>query len=491
MGTGAASSAYPAAGKAPFVDTFASFHELSAVACALQEQMCGLLTGSPDSNRPRYAHTLPAMLSLYFGSLDSVPTTLCAHTERANVSIMIDCAKLQAPPPMRLIDRIRQQQQQQRVALPCLAGADSASPEERLHRSAAPALASGSETGSDADSGVADSAQYSKVPEDSREDQQDEKSVAPQEAEAAEHRYSSERQLQQQPSGHSDLSSHQQADTFSRDNLQMACGPQQDGMRGQARDTEQPQGSLLHQQANAEITQLASDQPRPMHDQGRHPQGQHLLPMLLPSLDSTQQLAADNAASVSSSGAQQPLSSVSAGPTAVAGMESQSDLGLDRLSDLSQRQQAVVLHMPHQPEPAAAPAVAEHLAFMPAAAPAVAQQQAAEPAAAPHMPAVVRHDDEPMAFEELVGLRGPIKLLFENAGTVIFSSALFMAAVLWVPFTCGRVTIRAIVRMQAAYKLTVLPAAAMQLLLKNYQVCMERCGPVGLQVCLQTVLGVM
>ncbi|KAL0020826.1 hypothetical protein WJX79_004115 [Trebouxia sp. C0005] len=204
----------------------------------------------------------------------------------------------QAPPPMRLIDRIRQQQQQQRVALPCLAGADSASPEERLHRSAAPALASGSETGSDADSGVADSAQYSKVPEDSREDQQDEKSVAPQEAEAAEHRYSSERQLQQQPSGHSDLSSHQQADTFSRDNLQMACGPQQDGMRGQARDTEQPQGSLLHQQANAEITQLASDQPRPMHDQGRHPQGQHLLPMLLPSLDSTQQLAADNAASL-------------------------------------------------------------------------------------------------------------------------------------------------------------------------------------------------
>ncbi len=409
---------------------------------------------------------------------------------------------------MRLIDRIRQQQlqqqqqqqpqqqqqqqQSQRVALPSLAGTDSASPEERLHRPAAPALASGSEAGSDDDSGVADSAQYNEVPKDSRDDQQDEKPVALQEAEAAEHKYSAEGQLQQQPFGHSDFSSHQQAGTSSQDNSQMACGPQQDGMCGQAMGTEQQLDSLLHQQAYAETTQLASDQPRPLHHQGWHPQRQHLPPMLLPSLDSTQQLAADNAASVSNSGAQQPLSSLSAGPTAAAGIESQSESRLDPgLSDTVQRQQADALHVPHQPEAVAAPAVAEQLAVVPAPAPAVAHQQAAAGAAAPHVPAVVRHDDEPMAFEELVGLRGPIRLLFENAGTVIFSSALFMAAALWVPFTCGRVTIRGIVMMQAAYKLTVLPTAAMQLLLKNYQVCEESFGPVGLQVCLQTVLGVL
>ena len=399
---------------------------------------------------------------------------------------------------MRLIDGIRQQQQRQqqqqaqqqsqRVALSTLAGPDSASPQDRLHTSAAPALASGSETGSDDDSGAADSAQYNEVPKDSREDQQDEKPVALQEAEAAEHTYSAERQLQQQPFGHSDVSSHQEAGTSSHDNSQMACGPQQDGMRGQAMGTEQQQDSLLHQQVYAESTQLASDQPRPVHRQGQHPPRQDLLPVLQPSLDTTQQLVADNAASASNSGAQQPLSSLSAGPTAVAGMESQSELRLDPgLLDTVQRQQPDALHVPHQPEPVATPAVAEQLAGVPAPAPAVAQQQEA----APHVPAVVRHDDEPMAFEELVGLRGPIRLLFENAGTVIFSSALFMAATLWVPFTCGRVTIRGIVMMQAAYKLTVLPTAAMQLLLKNYQVCQESFGPVALQVCLQTVLGIL
>lgn len=254
----------------------------------------------------------------------------------------------------------------------------------------------------------------------------------------------------------------------------MACCPQQDGLRGQTVGTEQQQDSLLLQQAYAETTQLASDQPRPLPHQGWHPQRQHLPPMLLPSLDSTPQLAADNAASVSKSGAQQPLSTLSAGPTAATSIESQAEPRLvPGLLDTVQRQQADALHVPHQPDPVAAPAVAEQLAIVPALAPAVAQQQAAAPAAAPHVPAVVRHDDEPMAFEELVGLRGPIRLLFENAGTVIFSSALFMAATLWVPFTCGRVTIRGIVTMQAAYRLTVLPTAAMQLLLKNYQVCKQ------------------
>ena len=118
-----------------------------------------------------------------------------------------------------------------------------------------------------------------------------------------------------------------------------------------------------------------------------------------------------------------------------------------------------LLLAPHQREPAVAPAVA--------------QQQAVAPAAQPQPPALVRHDDEPMAFEELVGLQGPIRLLFENAGTVLFSSAMFMAGALWLPFTWGRITIRGIATVEAAWKLTVLPTAAMQLLMKSYQVCLR------------------
>ncbi len=65
-------------------------YESSAVVCALQEQMCCLHTVCPDSNCPRHAHTLPAMLSLHFGLFCSVPTTLCVHTERNSVLIMMD-----------------------------------------------------------------------------------------------------------------------------------------------------------------------------------------------------------------------------------------------------------------------------------------------------------------------------------------------------------------------------------------------------------------
>lgn len=83
---------------------------------------------------------------------------------------------------------------------------------------------------------------------------------------------------------------------------------------------------------------------------------------------------------------------------------------------------------------------------------------------------VVPNDDHPMAFEELVGLRGPIRLLFENAGTVIVSSAMFVGAALWAPFMWGSLTIKGIAMVQASWKLTVLPAAAMQLLLRNHQV---------------------
>ncbi|KAL3131681.1 hypothetical protein ABBQ38_007973 [Trebouxia sp. C0009 RCD-2024] len=83
---------------------------------------------------------------------------------------------------------------------------------------------------------------------------------------------------------------------------------------------------------------------------------------------------------------------------------------------------------------------------------------------------VVLNDDHPMAFEELVGLRGPIRLLFENAGTVIVTSAMFVGAALWAPFMWGSLTIKGIVMAQASWKLTVLPAAAMQLLLKTHQI---------------------
>lgn len=93
-------------------------------------------------------------------------------------------------------------------------------------------------------------------------------------------------------------------------------------------------------------------------------------------------------------------------------------------------------------------------------------------------------NDEPMVFEELIGLRGPIRLLFENAATVIFSSAMFMAAALWAPFTWGRITIRGIAMAQTAWKLTVLPAAAMQLLLKNYQVWSQAACSIALPTCL-------
>ena len=93
-------------------------------------------------------------------------------------------------------------------------------------------------------------------------------------------------------------------------------------------------------------------------------------------------------------------------------------------------------------------------------------------------------NEEPMAFEELVGLRGPIRMLFENAGTVIFSSAMFMAAALWAPFMWGRITIRGIAMAQTAWKLSLLPAAAMQLLLKTHQVCSQTACASAVYACI-------
>ena len=124
-------------------------------------------------------------------------------------------------------------------------------------------------------------------------------------------------------------------------------------------------------------------------------------------------------------------------------------------------QQAVLLQQPEAPieQPAA-----------PIEQPGVPLEQALALVGPQQRQAAAVLNDEPMTFGELVGLRGPVRLLFENAGTVIFSSAMFMAAALWAPFTWGRITIRGIATAQTACKLTVLPAAAMRLLLKNYQV---------------------
>lgn len=101
----------------------------------------------------------------------------------------------------------------------------------------------------------------------------------------------------------------------------------------------------------------------------------------------------------------------------------------------------------------------------PAAAEAALQPELAAPAV-PAMPA----GQEPMAFEDLIGLRGPVRLLFENAATMILSGAMFILGALWLPFTWGRLIIKAIAMLQAAWRLTVLPTAAVQLLLKTDQV---------------------
>lgn len=49
-------------------------------------------------------------------------------------------------------------------------------------------------------------------------------------------------------------------------------------------------------------------------------------------------------------------------------------------------------------------------------------------------------------FEELIGLRGPWRQLFENAVTVLASTFVFLLAMLWVPFMLGSFTMAAITR---------------------------------------------
>jgi len=93
-----------------------------------------------------------------------------------------------------------------------------------------------------------------------------------------------------------------------------------------------------------------------------------------------------------------------------------------------------------EPEPAAAqPAEADGPA---------AQPQNADAAAAAAAPAARAEEDDLMdvPFEELIGLRGPWRQLFENAATVLASTFVFLLAMLWVPFMLGSFTMAAITR---------------------------------------------
>ena len=94
--------------------------------------------------------------------------------------------------------------------------------------------------------------------------------------------------------------------------------------------------------------------------------------------------------------------------------------------------------------PAAAAATEEGPAPPPAAAP------AAPPNGEAAAPVAARAGDEDdlmdVPFEELIGLRGPWRQLFENAATVLASTFVFLLAMLWVPFMLGSFTMAAITR---------------------------------------------
>lgn len=62
------------------------------------------------------------------------------------------------------------------------------------------------------------------------------------------------------------------------------------------------------------------------------------------------------------------------------------------------------------------------------------------------MPEVVEEDMMDVPFEELIGLRGPWRQLFENAATVLASTFVFLLAMLWVPFMLGSIIMAAITR---------------------------------------------
>ena len=306
-----------------------------------------------------------------------------------------------------------------------------------------------------------------------------------QSSEAVQSRPDAAGQLQQATSSSSDdgsaVSSQQishQAGTSSS-HRQPLPNPEQMGLGDQHGGSALQQGSSPPLQVDAESNKPSAWRPDLPSQHHQRPPGQEQ-PLQAIMQPPSQRLSSDSAATTSSLDGRQAVPAASADVTGEAGREpghaARSDLGL---AATEQHQLAVPTRSPavHQPQLAGGPAVAQPPAVPRAPTPAVAGPPAVAhvPDAPPGRPAaaVVRQDDEPMAFEELVGLRGPIRLLFENAGTVIFSSAMFMASTLWVPFTWGRVTIRGLVMLQAAWKLDVLPAAALQLLLKSSQVSLH------------------
>lgn len=386
---------------------------------------------------------------------------------------------------MRLIDRIRQQQRNQQQRLPALpSGTGTEAAAESAAASAAPAVTPGLRTVTDHDEGAAD--RTDRLLDGFSGRQLHETTAQVQSSEAVESRSDAVGQLQQATTSSSDdgtaVSSQQvshQAGTSSS-HRQPLPGPEQMGLGDQHGDSALQQGSSPPLQVDAESNQPSVWRPDLPSQHHQRPPGQEqpLQPLMQPP---SHQLSSYSAATTNSLDRRQAVPAASADATGAAGREpghaARSDLGL---AATEQHQSAVPSRLPpgDQPQQAGGPAVAQPPAVALAPTPAVAGPPAVAhvPDAPPGRPAaaVVRQDDEPMAFEELVGLRGPIRLLFENAGTVIFSSAMFMASTLWVPFTWGRVTIRGIVMLQAAWKLDVLPAAALQLLLKSSQVSLHK-----------------
>lgn len=120
-------------------------------------------------------------------------------------------------------------------------------------------------------------------------------------------------------------------------------------------------------------------------------------------------------------------------------------------------------HGPAAPPTVQAPAPPpQQAAHAEAPAPPPADAPAAPPngeAAAPVARAGDEDDLMDVPFEELIGLRGPWRQLFENAATVLASTFVFLLAMLWVPFMLGSFTMAAVTRAGApfAYLLPLAP----------------------------------
>ena len=75
--------------------------------------------------------------------------------------------------------------------------------------------------------------------------------------------------------------------------------------------------------------------------------------------------------------------------------------------------------------------------------------QQAQPIVAPNDAAArAPAEEREFAFNELIGLDGPLRMLLENAATVIFTTWAFLTAALWMPFMLGRIAIATLVGLQ-------------------------------------------